>query len=274
MRAAEAIAAAAQRLAGSSDTPRLDAELLMAHALGIEREAMLLSDQSAAAPAGFEALVQRRAAGEPIAYIVGRRAFWTIDLEVGPGVLIPRPDSETLIEAAIEHFSASAPSRILDLGTGSGALLLAALAQWPRASGLGIDGSSTALGVAQANAHRLGMANRAMFQRGNWATGLTEPFDLILCNPPYVEEQAELPCDVVEWEPHEALFAGRDGLDAYRMLAPQLARLIAPGGVACVEIGATQEASAGLLFASRGLSVVLRNDLAGRPRCLMLRSPN
>jgi release factor glutamine methyltransferase len=274
MRAAEAIAAAAQRLAGSSDTPRLDAALLMAHALGIEREAMLLSDQSMPAPAGFEALVQRRTAGEPIAYIIGRRAFWTIDLEVGPGVLIPRPDSETLIEAAVEHFGASAPSRVLDLGTGSGALLLAALAQWPGASGLGIDASSVALGVAKANAHRLGMAKRAMFERGNWATGLAETFDLILCNPPYVEAQAELPCDVVEWEPHEALFAGRDGLDAYRVLAPQLAPLIAPGGVVCVEIGATQEASAGALFAAQGLGVALRHDLAGRPRCLMLRSPN
>src|SRR5207249_6280622 len=132
------------------------------------------------------------------------------------------------------------------------------------ASGLGIDASSTALAVAQANAHRLGMANRAMFERGNWATGLAETFDLILCNPPYVEAQAVLARDVVEWEPHEALFAGRDGLDAYRMLAPQLTRLIAPGGVACLEIGGNQEASAGALFAAKGLGVALRLDLASR----------
>ena len=274
MRVAEAIAAAAGRLAGSSDTARLDAELLMAHALGVEREAMLLSDQSLAAPPEFDALVRRRAAGEPVAYVVGRRAFWTIDLEVGPGVLIPRPDSETLIEAAVGHFGDGAPGRILDLGTGSGALLLAALAQWPQAKGLGIDASPAALAIAQANAQRLDMANRAAFRLGDWTTGLDQRFDLILCNPPYVEEQAELPRDVAEWEPHEALFAGPDGLDAYRVLAPQIASVIAPGGVACVEIGATQEASAGPLFAAQGLSVALRHDLAGRPRCLMLRSPN
>jgi release factor glutamine methyltransferase len=269
----EALAAATQRLAASSDTPRLDAELLVAHALGLEREAMLLSDQSMAEPTGFAPLVERRAAGEPIAYILRRRAFWTIELKVAPGVLIPRPDSETLIEAAIAHFGESGPNRMLDLGTGSGALLLAALAQWPAASGLGIDRSEAALAIARENACRLGLERRARFQRGDWARELNERFDLILCNPPYIEERAVLPRDVAEWEPPEALYAGLDGLAAYRELAPQIGRLMAPEGVACVEIGFEQEVSAGALFATEGLGVTCRRDLAGRPRCLVVLPP-
>ena len=130
---------ATQVFASVSDTPRLDAELLMAHALGVSREAMLLDALDTPAPADFEEFLIRRLAHEPVAYITGTRDFWTISLKIAPGVLIPRPDSETLIEAAVEHFGAASPQTILDLGTGSGALLLAALAQWPRATGLGID---------------------------------------------------------------------------------------------------------------------------------------
>jgi release factor glutamine methyltransferase len=245
----------------------------MAHALGLEREAMLLSQQSADVPAGYEFLVERRLAGEPIAYIIGYRSFWTIELQVAPGVLIPRPDSETLIEAAVEHFGASGQDHILDLGTGSGVLLLAALDQWPRAPGLGIDSSEVALGVAQANAQRLGLADRAVFRLGNWAEGLEQSFDLILCNPPYIEDATHLPRDIVDWEPHEALFAGPDGLAAYRELAPQIARLLTPGGIACVEIGAAQQERAGSIFAAQGLAVACRRDLGGRPRCLVLCQP-
>src|SRR5688572_680517 len=131
MRAREALADAATRLAPSSETPRLDAELLLAHTLGTSREALLLDCMDAEAPLAFDSLVARRAAGEPIAYIIGTRAFWTIELKVGPGVLIPRPDSETLIEAAVAHFRTSEPTSVLDLGTGPGTLLLAALSQWP-----------------------------------------------------------------------------------------------------------------------------------------------
>lgn len=273
MQVHDALVYAAHRLAAVSDTPRLDAELMMAHALGVEREAMLLADRSSPAPPGFELLVVRRAAGEPVAYIMGHRSFWTIELRVAPGVLIPRPDSETLIEAAVEYFETHGPRRILDLGTGSGALLLAALDQWPEAEGLGIDASKTALGIAQANARHLGLADRARFRLGNWAAGLDERFDLILCNPPYVEEGAALPRDVADWEPHQALFAGRDGLSAYRALAPEIIRLLAPGGIACVEIGAQQEESAGSLFAAQGLHLACRRDLGGRPRCLVLCQP-
>ena len=144
MKLSEAIAEAARRLTGSSDTARLDAELLMAHALGVEREELLLRRLDEVAPATFNALVARREAGEPIAYMIGRRAFWTIEVHVGPGVLVPRPESETLIEAAIDHFGEIGPSTILDLGTGPGTLLLAALAQWPDAHGLGVDCSAIA----------------------------------------------------------------------------------------------------------------------------------
>jgi len=269
MRAAQALVAAARRLEAVSDTPRLDAELLMAHALGMERGALLLTGMDRAVPDTFESLLRRRERSEPIAYILGRRAFWTIELEVGPGVLVPRPDTETLIEAALAHFGDASPERVLDLGTGSGALLLAALTEYPRATGVGIDRSEEALSFARRNADLLGLAARAAFRTGDWSEGIDERFDLILCNPPYVETNARLPDDVVRWEPHGALFAGADGLDDYRRLAPLVPRLLTRSGVACVEIGAAQGESAAALFRAQGLDVGLRRDLAGRDRCLV-----
>lgn len=265
MRVREALADAAAGLAAVSDTARLDAELLMAHALGVEREALLLHGLDDAAPAGFALLVERRLAHEPVAYITGRRAFWTIELEVGPGALIPRPDSETLIEAAIAHFGGRAPGRILDLGTGPGTLLLAALDHWPDATGLGVDASEAALAYARRNGH-----SRAQFRLGHWGEGLDERFDLILCNPPYIEQAAELPPAVARHEPAAALYAGADGLDDYRALAPKLAPLLAPGGVACVEIGAGQEKAVSGLFAAEGFTIESRRDLRGIVRCLVL----
>ena len=243
----------------------------MAHAMGIEREALLLSCQDHEAPEAFEVLVRRREAGEPIAYITARRAFWTIELEVGPGVLVPRPDSETLIEAAVAHFGTSGPRSVLDLGTGPGTLLLAALDQWPHARGIGVDASEPALDFARRNAERLGVTERACFRVGDWAEGIEERFDLVLCNPPYIQANASLPSGVAEWEPPEALFAGVDGLDDYRRLAPKIGGLIAPGGVACIEIGADQEALATELFRSWKLNPRTVKDLAGRPRCLVVR---
>ena len=242
----------------------------MAHALDIERDAMLLARLGDSAPAAFLTLLNRRLANEPVAYITGRRAFWTIELKVAPGALIPRPDSETLIEAAVEHFGTAGPKRILDLGTGPGTLLLAALDHWPGATGVGIDASPEALALALSNAGRLGLAGRAEFRGGDWAEGVEERFDLVLCNPPYVEEAAELAPQVAQWEPSAALFAGPDGLDAYRSLAPQLARLIAPGGIACIEVGAGQAAAVIALFESRNLVARPRNDLGGHVRCLVL----
>ncbi len=263
------IASAASGLSPVSDTPRLDAELLMAHAIGISREALLLGGLDRSMPDAFLPLLERRLRGEPLAYITGHRAFWTIDVAVAPGVLIPRPDSETLIEAAVEHFHGTpGPRRILDLGTGSGALLLAALAEWPEASGVGIDRSHDALAIARANAERLGMAERAEMIAGDWA-GTGESFELILCNPPYIGTSEPLPRDVVEHEPHGALYAGPDGLDDYRAIAPLLPGQLAAGGVACIEIGATQGPAVSALIVAQGLVVHIRHDLAGRDRCVV-----
>lgn len=268
-----AIAEAAARLLTVSQTSRLDAELLMAHALGVTREEILLSRLDADAPPAFGALVERRLAHEPIAYITGSRAFWTIDLEVGPGVLIPRPDSETLIEAAVAHFGKRGPRHILDLGTGPGTLLLAALAEWPQARGIGVDASAVALGYARRNAARLAMAERADFRVGDWATGVNATFDLILANPPYIGRDEALPRDVLAHEPGEALFAGADGLDDYRRIIPQLPGLVAPGGMAAVEIGMTQADAVAALALSAGMQADLRHDLAGRPRAVVIQPP-
>lgn len=264
-----ALATAAQQLATVSDTPRLDAELLMAHALGVDRERLLLRHLDDPVPASFAALLDRRLAHEPIAYIIGTRDFWSITLAVGPGALIPRPDSETLIEAAVTHFAETAPATILDLGTGPGTLLLAALAQWPQAKGLGVDASRAALDYAEHNANVLDMAERAGFALGNWAEGIIGRFDLVLCNPPYIATDEALPSEVHDHEPASALFAGDDGLDDYRVIAAQLPRLIAPGGMAAIEIGATQADAVTALVTAQGLRVALRRDLAGRDRCLV-----
>ncbi len=260
--------AATTRFAAVSDTPRLDAELLMAHALGCSREAMLLGRMDQPAPPSFDALLARRLAHEPVAYITGTRTFWTIDLEVGPGVLIPRADSETLIEAAVAHFEGSGPSTILDMGTGPGTLLLAALAQWSAASGLGVDVSEDALAYARRNGERIA-PGRAAFRLGDWAEGIDARFDLVLCNPPYVEADAVLDAQVARYEPGSALYAGAEGLDDYRRIAPQLPGLVAPGGVAIVEIGHTQRDAVTALLEAEGASVACRHDLGGRPRALI-----
>ncbi|MEA3389499.1 peptide chain release factor N(5)-glutamine methyltransferase [Sphingobium sp. CCH11-B1] len=264
-----ALRAATVQLAASSDTPRLDAELLMAHALGLSRSDMLLRQRDLTVPRDFAALLGRRKAGEPVAHITGIRHFWTISLAVTPDVLIPRPDSETLIEAAVDHFASRAPSTILDLGTGSGALLLAALDQWPRALGVGIDASQAALGIAQENARLLGVDDRAIFRLGDWAEGVDGPFDLLLVNPPYIGLDEPLSGDVLH-DPAAALFAGVDGLDDYRRIAPALPRLIGPGGMAAIEIGYRQADSVCTLIRPHGLHVRVRRDLAGHDRCLIV----
>jgi release factor glutamine methyltransferase len=262
---------AARQLGESSDTARLDAELLMAEALHIDRDRLILSPPDRAVPKRFWTMVKRRGAGEPIAYITGRRAFWDIDLHVGPGVLVPRPDSEVLIASAIEHFEgADGPQRIVDLGTGPGTLLLAALDIWPNATGLGIDVSRRALSYASANARRLGFEQRLKLQLGNWAEGIDERFDLVLCNPPYVAEGAELGRGVREYEPDEALFAGESGLEAYAALAPQVPPLLAPNGLAAVEIGFDQAQPVTALLTRDGLKSRVVNDFADRARAVLL----
>jgi len=268
---ARALADAARQLEKTSDTARLDSELLMAEALHIDRDKLILSPPDRKVPDRFWNMVERRKAGEPVAYITGRRAFWNIELHVGPGVLVPRPDSEALIAAAIEHFEGTAgPQRVLDLGTGPGTLLLAALDVWPKASGLGIDVARQALAYASANARRLGFESRVKLAQGNWADGLLETFDLILCNPPYVAEGAELGPGVREYEPDEALFAGSEGLDAYRALAPQLPHLLNRDGLAAVEIGHDQAKAVTRLLARDGLKARVAKDLGGRDRAVLL----
>ena len=268
---ARALAEAARQLRATSDTARLDSELLMAEALHIDRDKLILSPPDKPVPRRFWTMVERRAKGEPIAYITGRRAFWNIDLHVGPGVLIPRPDSEVLIASAIEHFEGTpGPSRILDLGTGPGTLLLAALDVWPKATGIGIDLARRALSYASANSRRLGFEARVRWKLGNWAEGIGDMFDLILCNPPYIADDAPLGPGVREYEPDEALFAGAEGLDAYRVLAPQLPQLLEQGGLAAVEIGSGQARAVTDLLARDGLRADVAQDLAGRPRALLL----
>ncbi|HEY4071316.1 MAG TPA: peptide chain release factor N(5)-glutamine methyltransferase [Sphingomicrobium sp.] len=268
---ARALDDATHQLTRTSDSPRLDAELLMAEALHIDRDKLLLAPPDRQVPERFRDMVRRRSEGEPVAYITGRRAFWNIELHVGPGVLVPRPDSEVLIASAIEHFEGAAgPSRILDLGTGPGTLLLAALDVWPDATGLGVDVSRQALSYASANARRLGFEGRLKLMQGNWAAGLVERFDLILCNPPYIAEDADLGPGVREYEPDEALFAGREGLDAYRELAPQLPRLLNEGGLAAIEIAPDQAQAVTGLLARDGLQAEVADDLAGRHRAILL----
>lgn len=260
-------------LVGISPTPRLDAELLLAHALGIDRSTMLLRQADLRAPDRFDALLTRRLADEPVAYITGVQTFWDLELKVTRDVLIPRADSETLLEAAIDWFGAAgSPSHILDLGTGSGALLLAAFSIFPSATGIGVDASAAALAVASDNADRLGLADRARFEQRDWTklrwtSGLGR-FDLILCNPPYIEDSFLLARMVSAHEPHSALFAGSDGLDAYRILVPLLRELLNPGAVAFFEIGYNQAESVANLGVEAGFFTELRHDLAGNPRVI------
>ncbi len=277
---AAALVAAAARLASAStaasDTARLDAEYLLAHTLGVDRGMMLLRAGDFAVPPEYAGLVARRAAGEPLAYITGWQDFWTVRLAVGPGALIPRSDSETLLRGALDQLGDAGPARILDLGTGPGTLLLAALDQWQGARGVGIDASDVALDYARTNAAALGLTARCTLARGDWhapgwASALDGRFGLILANPPYIATGDPVMADVVAHEPANALFAGDDGLDDYRAILPALPGLLAPAGLAVVEIGWRMAAAVAELAAAAGLTSRVLKDLAGRDRALALR---
>lgn len=263
---------AAARLADSSATPRLDAELLMAEALGLSRSNLLLRATDLIVPPDFEAMLERRLNHEPIAYILGRQEFYGREFAVSPDVLIPRSDSEALIEPAIDRMGTT--GSMLDLGTGSGALLLTLLAEKPGWRGTGIDRSKAALEIASKNAHSLGLANRVVMQQRDWSkrdwmNGLGQ-LDLVIANPPYVEVDARLDPDVRDFEPAGALFAGKDGLDDYRRIIPLLRSLLDPEGFAVFEIGHRQDAAVTALALEHGFAVHLVRDLANRPRGLIL----
>ena len=276
MTVSQALREAAARLAPTSDTARLDAEVLMAHALGVSRSDLLLRHMDAPEPPAFAALVARRAGAEPVAYIVGEQEFWGRTFRVTPDVLIPRADSESVVAAALA--ACPSPARVLDCGTGSGALLLTVLAECPAALGTGIDRSPAALAVARANAAALGLAARATmhladWHQPGWAADLGR-FDLVLANPPYVEADAALAASVRDYEPGEALFAGPEGLDDYRALVPQLPALLTPGGVAVLEIGHRQAAAVSRIAGEAGFAASVQRDLGGRDRALVLRGAN
>ena len=277
----DAIDAAAARLAAARiDTARLDARVLMAHVM--ERDqAWLIGYGDEQLPtdarARYEELAARRANREPIAYLTGVREFWSLDLSVNRDTLIPRPDSETLVETALE-ITWTDKLRILELGTGSGCLLLAILTERRYAHGLGIDINEGAVRIAEQNARTLGLSNRARFRAGTWATTspMTEEerFDLVVSNPPYIPDRdiAGMAPDVRAFEPLGALSGGGDGLDAYREIAAHLHDLIFPDGYFIGEFGLGQGLAVGQILHAAGLQVIgFRDDVAGRERCVIAR---
>jgi release factor glutamine methyltransferase len=264
--------------AAGIENARSEAWLLLAAATGRERVALIADAPemlTAEQQARLEEVVRRRCAREPLAYVVGEKEFWSLSFEVGPAVLIPRPESETVVEAVLAQLpDRDRPLHLLDLGTGSGCLLLALLSELPQATGLGVDDSAAALALARRNAERLGLAARADLRQGRWGEGLQERFDVIVSNPPYVAERDwhGLQPEIRQFEPKAALVAGPDGLAAYRALAPDCARLLAQGGACALEIGFAQGDAVAALLAAHGLMVAERvRDLAGIERCLVAR---
>jgi release factor glutamine methyltransferase len=286
---AEASIAEAIRLVSQSfravqiDSPDVDARLLIGQALHLGR-AQLITQSDRLLEAReinvISALAARRLKHEPVARILGRKEFWSLELQVTPAVLVPRPETETLIESALDAVTARGlrgeKLRMLDIGTGSGALLLALLSELPNATGVGTDISVEALEVARANAERHGLNARCAFVACNLANGVAGPFDFILSNPPYIAggDIASLPPEVRDYDPRLALDGGNDGLDFYRAIAVDALRLLVPDGRVIVELRAGQEASVNALFTKAGLAVgTSRKDLAGTPRALSATAP-
>ncbi len=253
------------------DEPEREARLLLAAAGGLKAVDLISAPDTRLGElaARVEAFAARRAAGESLSRIVGRREFWSLEFAISPEVLDPRPDTETIVDAALAKFAARRAEtlRVLDLGVGSGALLCALLSEFPAARGLGIDLSEGAAAVARANVATLGLTNRAEIRVGDWGAGLDEPFDLIVANPPYIrsDEIAGLAPEVRDHDPRLALDGGADGLEAYRIIAPQIAKLLAPSrSWFFVEVGAGQGEAVGTIAARAGLAVLaILPDLAG-----------
>lgn len=279
--AGQAINAAAHRLGEVGiDTAHYDARLLVAEVLGVEMRRLpgcQHADLNGRETERLEALLARREAREPMAHILGRRGFWTLEFQVTADTLDPRPDTETLVEAVLGAIGdKTRPYRLVDFGTGTGCILLSLLSELGRATGLGVDASAGALEVARRNADALGFTRRAEFRLGNWGEGLDGAFDIVVSNPPYIPD-AEidgLQPEVARFEPRSALAGGPDGLGCYRALIPHMARLLAPGGIAALEVGAGQAADVAGLLAVSGLpGAATRRDLGGIERCVIVRRP-
>jgi len=263
------------------EAPRLDARLLLALALMAPKDRFYGREDDlldADASAAFDQLVSRRCQREPVSRIVGRRGFWTLDLELNEGSLDPRPDSETLIEAVLEHVAPrQMPLRVLDLGTGTGCLLLSVLAEYPNATGLGVDLSLACVALAGRNARRNQLESRAEFQNGDWMGDIHTIFNVIICNPPYIPsgQISALAPEVAVHEPLLALDGGVDGLDCYRRLAVGFADVLAENGLIFLEIGHDQQAPVIEVMQQAGWrTVAVRPDLAGHDRCLVLQIDN
>jgi len=268
--------------AAGNDSAELDARLLVGAALGLDLTGMITAAQRMLTPDEsdrLDAFARRRLAGEPVARILGIKEFWGLPLHLTAATLVPRPDTETVVERALELLRAGGATdralRIADLGTGSGAILLALLSELPRARGIGTDISLDALETARRNAARLGLADRATMVNCDYGGELTGPFDLIVSNPPYIRSTdiADLAAEVRDHDPRAALDGGADGLDAYRTLISQSAGLLVPNGLLVVEIGHGQSGDVEALMTAAGLSPTgpPRADLAGIPRAVSAR---
>ena len=261
--------------AAGIDNPRLESRLLLAHVLGWSAEDVVRNLTSSAPSSNFAGLIARRASHEPLAFILGWREFWSLRFHVSPATLIPRPDSETVVEAALAlHPDRQSAIRVLDLGTGTGCLLLVVLHERPNAFGLGVDRVEAAVMLARDNARALGLAGRSVFLCGDWATAIEGRFDLVLSNPPYIrtDELAGLMPEVASHEPRLALDGGPGGLTAYRDIIATLPRLLTPSGSAVLELGAGQAEAVATLAGAHGFAVSIRSDLSGAARAIILRA--
>ena len=272
---AELLREGARRLTESGvDNPRLESRWLLSHALGLSSEALIRDLTATVDPANFDDLVGRRVAHEPLAFITGWREFWSLRFRVSPATLIPRPDSEAVVEAALSVVpDIRAGARVLDLGTGTGCLLLALLHERPRAFGIGVDLAEQAARLATRNAQDLGLADRCAFLRGDWADAIDGQFDLVLSNPPYVaaHDLGELMPEVRLHEPRAALDGGLCGMAAYRAIIATLGRLLHPRGAAVLELGVGQFEAVASIAGAAGFTVAYHHDLSGIPRAIILR---
>jgi release factor glutamine methyltransferase len=263
---------------GAIDSAELDARILAGAVLGLDLTGIIAAAKrilTAGEAERLEGFAQRRMAGEPVARIIGLKEFWALPLVLSAETLVPRPDTETVVEAALELLRAESicdhPLRIADLGTGSGAILLALLSELPDAFGIGTDISVPALRTARENARQLGFSSRAAFVACDYASALSGTFGLMVSNPPYVRSAdiAALGIEVRDHDPHRALDGGADGLDAYRLIVPEAARLLAPGGALVMEVGHDQSGEVGALISAAGLTLKApKSDLAGIRRAV------